>query len=69
MESFEQFRLAENCFRNYFVFVKFVINTKNNTCIPQTICKTLFSYCSGVVEIFQQFKHLENRVRNFFSTQ
>ena len=32
----------------------------------QTTSKTLFCYCSLVVEIFQQFRQTESCVRNFF---
>lgn len=64
-KSLKHFTLAENCVRKFFVLMKFVINIKNNLCIPSKTCKTLFSYSSWVVEIFQQFKHLEN-CANFF---
>ena len=45
--------------------MKVVINDKNNICILQTTSKTLFCYCSLVVEIFQQFRHIESCVKNF----
>ena len=46
--------------------MKVVTNDKNKLCIPQTTTKTLFSYCSLVVEISQQFRHTESCASNFF---
>ena len=47
---------TENCVRKIFVFMKVVINGQNNLCIAHATRKTLFCYCSLVVEILQHRK-------------
>ena len=50
VKLFEQFRHTENCVRISIALMKYVINGKNNLCIPQRSRKTLF----------QQIERLEN---------
>ena len=56
VEILKQLRRIENCVRKFFVLMKVVINGQNNLCIAHATRKTLFCYCSLVVEILQHRK-------------